>query len=76
MPHVIVKMTPGRSEAKKQALADEITQSVMKYTNVPATGVSVDIQVVDEKDWKSKVYDVDITPIMDKLYVKPDYDPN
>jgi 4-oxalocrotonate tautomerase len=33
MPHVIVKLWPGKTEKQKTQLAEEITQSVMHILN-------------------------------------------
>ena len=34
MPHVIVKLWPGKSEQQKRRLAEAITQDVMKVLNL------------------------------------------
>ena len=41
MPHVIVRMFPGRSEEMKQNMADEITKAIVKSLNVDESSVSV-----------------------------------
>jgi 4-oxalocrotonate tautomerase family enzyme len=46
MPHVIVKIYAGRAEAQKQALADEITQAVIKTLGYGDDAVSVSIEDV------------------------------
>ena len=41
MPHVIVKLWPGKSEQQKEKLADEITKAVMttlKYGEESVSG--------------------------------------
>jgi len=40
MPHVIVKLWPGKSEQQKQRLADQIVKAVMNVLNY-GEGVSV-----------------------------------
>ena len=46
MPHVIVKMYPGRSEQQKAQLAEAITQQVMAIARVGDDAVSVAIEGV------------------------------
>lgn len=68
MPHVIVKLWPGKSERQKTQLAEEITRSVMEMLHYGAESVSVEIAA---KDWASNVYHADIVGNEDKLYKKP-----
>jgi 4-oxalocrotonate tautomerase len=75
MPHVIVKMHPGRSEQQKAQLAEAITQQVMTIARVGADAVSVAIQEVNVKDWPEQVYRPDILGHADQLYKKPGYNP-
>ena len=65
MPHVFVKMHPGRSEQQK----------VMAIARVGADAVSVAIEEVDAKDWPEQVYRPDIPGHVDQLYKKPGYNP-
>jgi 4-oxalocrotonate tautomerase len=75
MPHVIVKMIAGKSEAQKRRLTEEITKSVMANTDNTADAVSVSIEDIAAEEWTEKVYKIDILPEMDKLFKKPGYDP-
>ena len=75
MPHVIVRMYPGRSEQQKAQLAEAITQQVMAIARVGADAVSVAIQEVNAKDWPEQVYRPDIFGHADQLYKKPGYNP-
>ena len=49
-------MYAGRAEAQKQALADEITQAVIKTLGYGDDAVSVSIEDVAPRDWAEKVY--------------------
>ena len=73
MPHVIVKLWPGKSEAQKKRLADRITQDVMEVLHYGDESVSVAFEEISAKDWKEKVYKPDIVSQPDKLYKKPGY---
>ena len=73
MPHVSVKLWPGRSEQTKQRLADAIIKDVVYIVGCGEESVSVAIEEVDPKDWTEKVYDPLIRRKMDTLYKKPGY---
>ena len=73
MPHVIVKLWPGKSEAQKKRLADRITHDVMEVLHYGDESVSVAFEEISAKDWKEKVYKPDIVSQPDKLYKKPGY---
>ena len=75
MPHVIVKMYPGRWEQQKAQLAEAITQQVMAIARVGADAVSVAIEEITAKDWPEQVYRPDILGHADQLYKKPGYKP-
>lgn len=73
MPHVIVKLWPGRSEEQKQSLADAIVKDVMSALHYGEDSVSVAIEEVLASEWKEKVYKPDIQGKPDSLYKKPSY---
>lgn len=73
MPHVIVKLWPGKSEQQKKRLADAIARDVMRVLNYGEESVSVAMEEVAVGDWAEKVYKPDIVDKPDKLYKKPGY---
>jgi 4-oxalocrotonate tautomerase len=73
MPHVIVKLWPGKSEQQKVRLAEEIVKDVTKVLNYGEESVSVAIEEVEPQDWAEKVYQPDIVNNSEKLYKKPGY---
>jgi len=73
MPHVVVKMFPGKTEEQKRRLAEEITRAIMNITNKPESSVSIAIEEIAENEWMEKVYDTEIIPNLEKLYKKPGY---
>jgi len=75
MPHVIVKLWPGKSEKQKTRLAEEITKAVTSTLNYGDESVSVALEEVDPKDWTEKVYKPDILGKPETIYKKPGYDP-
>ena len=76
MPHVFVKMHPGRSEQQKAPPAEAITQQVMAIARVGADAVSSAIEEVTAKDWPDQVYRSDILGHANQLYKKPEYSPS
>jgi 4-oxalocrotonate tautomerase len=76
MPHVIVKLWPGKSEQQKARLAEAITKDVRDILPYGQESVSVAMEEVQPRDWADKVYKPDIQNNPDKLYKKPGYDLN
>lgn len=74
MPHVIVKLWPGKSDEQKQTLSDAIVRDVMSILNYGDESVSVAFEEVAARDWKSKVYEPDIIHRRDQLVKLPGYD--
>ncbi|TWB63983.1 tautomerase family protein [Nitrospirillum viridazoti] len=75
MPHIIVKMYAGRSEAQKTKLAEELTRTLMTHMGSSEASVSISIEDVDPADWVETVYKPDIVDKPTTLYKKPGYDP-
>ena len=75
MPHVIVKLWPGKSEQQKTRLTEEIVKDVMAFAKVGDDAVSVAIEEVTPGDWTEKVYNPDILNSPGKLYKRPGYNP-
>ena len=75
MPHVVVKLWPGKSEKQKIRLAEEIVKDVVAVLHYGEESVSLAIEEVKQEDWKEKVYKPDIQDKWEKLYKKPGYEP-
>jgi 4-oxalocrotonate tautomerase len=73
MPHVIVKLWPGKSEQQKIQLAEAIVKDVVNIMNLGEESVSVAIEEIPAADWKKKVYEPDILDNRNNLYKKPGY---
>ncbi len=73
MPHIIVKLWPGKTEKQKQRLADQITQSVMSTLNYGEESVSVAVEEIASQDWAEKVYRAEIVGNDQNLYKRPGY---
>lgn len=75
MPHVIVKLWPGKSEAQKRDLSDAIVRDVTRVLNYGAESVSVGFEEVGPSDWSARVYEPDIRDKWDTLTKEPGYGP-
>lgn len=75
MPHVIVKLYPGRSEEQKKKLAEQITKAAMETLNCGEDAVSVGFEEVTAEDWMAKVYEPDIRAKPAAIYKQPGYGP-
>jgi len=73
MPHVIVKLWPGKSGQQKQHLAEAIAQDVMQVLHYGSDSVSVAFEEIAAQDWPQQVYEPDIQGKWDTLYKQPGY---
>jgi 4-oxalocrotonate tautomerase len=73
VPHVVVKLWPGKSEEQKIELAEEITRDVMSILDYGEESVSVAIEEVKPQDWAEKVYRPEVVGKWDTLYKQPGY---
>lgn len=73
MPHVIVKLWPGKSDRQKRELAEAITASVMSLLHYGRGAVSVGFEEVQPDDWKAQVYQPDILGKPETIFKKPGY---
>jgi len=76
MPHIIVKLWPGKSEQQKARLAEAITKDVTDILHYGEGSVSVAMEEVKPQDWLEKVYKPDVKDKLDELYKKPGYGEN
>ena len=74
MPHVVVKLWPGKSERQKTRRTEAIVQDVTEVLGYGAESVSVAFDEISSREWAEKVYKPDIQDNADKLYKKPGYD--
>jgi 4-oxalocrotonate tautomerase len=75
MPHVIVKLYPGRTEEQKLRLSAAIVRDVVEIAKCAEKSVSVALEEVHPDDWNEKVYAPDILNGPGTLYKKPGYAP-
>ena len=75
MPHVIVKMHPGRTDEQKNKLAQAIADSIVQIAGCEEKSVSVAIEEIAPEDWTETVYKPDIIEKAETLVKKPGYNP-
>ncbi|WP_299999769.1 tautomerase PptA [uncultured Cedecea sp.] len=74
MPHIEIKCFPrDLSEEQKQALATDVCDVLKKHFGSKDESLSVALQMVEQAQWKSEVWDTQIAPQMAQLLKKPGY---
>ena len=74
MPHVAIKLFPGKTEEQKVELTEAIRQSLLTIFKSTDESISIAFEEIEPKDWLETVYKPDIEAKADKLYKKPGYD--
>ncbi|MGM0366335.1 MAG: tautomerase family protein [Actinomycetota bacterium] len=75
MPHVIIKLWPGRTEQEKTKLSKIILNGIKEAVGCTADAVSIAIEEVPQDKWFDEVYYPDIEAKKETLYKKPGYGP-
>ncbi|MES2028247.1 MAG: tautomerase family protein [Pseudomonadota bacterium] len=68
MPHISVKLYPGRSDEQKQMLADEITKTLMSVLGSKREAISVGIEDIAKDDWAELVEKAEIIAKPEAIY--------
>lgn len=55
MPHISIKMYPGRSEAIKQELAEKTHRFFVDTMQMEAKYISVSIEEIEREQWEQEV---------------------
>lgn len=56
MPHVVVRLWPGKTQAQKRDLTDTIVREVTSVLNYGSDAVSVGFEEVSSPDWDRWVF--------------------
>ncbi|RDV03202.1 tautomerase family protein [Undibacter mobilis] len=75
MPHIVVKMFAGRSDADKARLADALSRAVIETLGSTDKSISVGIEDIKPENWGAEVYRPDIAAKLDTIFKAPGYDP-
>lgn len=73
MPHLIVKLFPGKSEEQKKALTEKIVEATKETLAVEEKVISVAFEEVAQDDWNDKVTQPELIAKGELLYKKPGY---
>ena len=73
MPHITVQMYPGRDDAKKKKVADELVKAASAVLELPEKSFSVSIVEVPKEEWTEKVYKDAVDPNNKTIYRRPGY---
>ena len=73
MPHVSIKLFPGKSDEQKKALTKKIVEATKETLEVGEDVISLVFEEVTPDEWEAKVTKVDILPKRDFLYKVPGY---
>lgn len=75
LPHVTIKCYPGRTEEQKKKCAESVALAISNTLGCDISAVSLEIDEIEKENWTSDVWDKEISPNMEKLYIKPGYKP-
>jgi 4-oxalocrotonate tautomerase len=73
MPHIVVKLWPGRNDEIKNNLAQKIADTVAEELKVDIGDISVAFEEVSSSDWGEQVYKKEIKD-NSNIYLKPNYE--
>ena len=73
MPHIVVKMFPGRTPAQKTELAEALAKTMMATLGVPESACSVAVEDVEKADWMDTVAKPEIAEKPATVFKKPGY---
>lgn len=57
MPHIDVKMFPGRDDSLKKSFADKVRKAAVEALGCPADDLSVSVEEVAPENWNRDVAD-------------------
>lgn len=75
MPHIVIKLWPGKSEQQKNQLTEEIVKDVMSVLHSGEASISVAFEEIKPEAWAEEVYKPDIQGKWKTLYKEPGYNP-
>jgi 4-oxalocrotonate tautomerase len=73
MPHILIKLVPGKSEQQKQEVTDAISRDVAQILGYDPDAISISIEEVPVESWAQAVYRPEIVGKPTMLYKKPGY---
>ena len=74
MPHVHVKMYPGRTGEQKKALTDRIVKAMDETMGIEPKWISVSYEEIEPEEWDESVVKPDIAEKKEFLFKPPEYE--
>jgi 4-oxalocrotonate tautomerase len=74
MPHIVVKMYPGRTAEQKTKLAEALSRAMIDSIGTKEEVISVGIEDVMPDDWMDEVAKPEIQAKANTIYKKPGYE--
>lgn len=71
MPHILVKLYPGRSEQMKQDFSRKLVECTAEALKAPIGAISVSIEEVPPDRWEETVVKPEMLDKPETLYIKP-----
>lgn len=71
MPHILVKLYPGRSEQMKMDFSRKLVECTSEVLNAPIGAISVSIEEVPPDRWEETVVKPEMLDKPETLYIKP-----
>lgn len=73
MPHIAVKMFPGKSDTQKEEFAARVVELAKAVFGSSDASLSVAIIDVQPERWEIEVYNPEIKASTDNLFKRPGY---
>lgn len=74
MPHIVVKMFPGRTPEQKTALAEALTKAMVESLGTPESAISIAVEDVEKRDWMDTVAKPEIAGKPETIFKQPGYE--
>ena len=74
MPHINIKLYPGKTDEEKKMLTQDIVKAVQANLQSKEASISVGFEEVSPEEWKEVVYEPEILGKAESLFKKPGYE--
>ena len=74
MPHVCIKLYPGRTLEQKKALSGRIVEAMVETIDTKEGSISVSFEEIEPADWDEMVVKPDIAGKLDTMVKLPGYE--
>lgn len=70
MPHIVVKMYPGRTEEMKSSMVRALVEAASDALNAPQDWFTIGVEEVSPENWEEQVAKPEIMGKADTLYFR------